>query len=210
VIAFFDREDRPSLMQIIGELAREMATVGKSVMVHVEGTRSLTCRTPVEKMSSAFIDMALQVGAPIVPVRFVGALPVDPPENRLEYPVGYGKQDIWIGRPLLPEELQALPLRDRKAAVIDAINGIGPSHAEEHPAPADAEFGALVDAWQRRTGASAEHAALFCTLAARPEKHPDIARIVDAARTGSFDAGGDRWLAELAGRLYGERGPSIR
>jgi hypothetical protein len=51
-------------------------------VVHVEGTRSLTCRRPVASMSSVFLDMALTVGAPIVPVRFVGGLPVEPLEMR--------------------------------------------------------------------------------------------------------------------------------
>jgi len=63
-MTFFDREDKASLVRVIGELAAEMKGPGRSVMVHVEGTRSLSCRTPVEKMSGAFIDMALAVGAP--------------------------------------------------------------------------------------------------------------------------------------------------
>ena len=53
VITYFDRSDPASLAQIIGELAQEMMGPGKSVMVHVEGTRSLHCRTPVQKMTSA-------------------------------------------------------------------------------------------------------------------------------------------------------------
>ena len=99
VMTFFDREDKASLVRVIGELAAEMTGPGRSVMVHVEGTRSLSCRTPVEKMSGAFIDMALQVGAPVVPVRFVGGLPADPLETRLEFPLGMGRQEIHLGTP---------------------------------------------------------------------------------------------------------------
>ena len=51
VIAFFDREDKASLPAIVGQLAMEMAGPGKSIMVHVEGTRSMDVRQPVEKMS---------------------------------------------------------------------------------------------------------------------------------------------------------------
>ena len=69
VITFFDREDKASLPGIIAELANEMATGHKSVMVHVEGTRALSARAPVEKMSGAFIDMALHVGTPTAPHR---------------------------------------------------------------------------------------------------------------------------------------------
>ena len=66
VIKFFDRDDKQSLPKIIGELAREMMGPGKSVMVHVEGTRSLSSVTPVQKMSGAFIDMALKTGVPVI------------------------------------------------------------------------------------------------------------------------------------------------
>ncbi len=116
VMTFFDREDKASLVRVIGELAAEMAGPGRSVMVHVEGTRALSCRTPVEKMSGAFIDMALAVGAPVVPVRFVGGLPADPLETRLEFPLGMGRQDIHLGTPLLPEHLRRPPLRRPQGA----------------------------------------------------------------------------------------------
>lgn len=151
LITFFDRDDRESLVRIIGELAQDMAQRGKSVMVHVEGTRGLSCRQPVIKMSSAFIDMAFAVGAPIVPVRFVGGLPQDELSQRLEFPLGYGRQDIWIGRPIEPAALASLPLKERKQVVIDAaINGLGPSPSDERPtartppSPAASSRGSLV------------------------------------------------------------------
>ena len=36
-------------------------------------------------MTGTFIDMALEVGAPIVPIRFVGGLPQEPVSKRLEF-----------------------------------------------------------------------------------------------------------------------------
>ena len=72
------------------------------------------------KMSGAFIDMAVAVGAPIVPVRFVGGLPVARLANKIEFPVGMGKQDFVIGTPIVPEEVSALPYRDRKERSDDA------------------------------------------------------------------------------------------
>ena len=132
VITYFDRQDKASLPKIIGELAQEMATTGRSVMVHIEGTRSLECRTPVQKMSGAFIDMALQVGVPIVPVRFVGGLPAETMESRIEFPTGMGQQDIWLGAPILPEDLENLHYGARKQHVIDAT-GLGPDNADEQP-----------------------------------------------------------------------------
>ncbi|WP_437302134.1 beta-ketoacyl synthase N-terminal-like domain-containing protein [Sorangium sp. So ce388] len=210
LITFFDREDRDSLMRIIGDLAIDMAQRGKNVMVHVEGTRALSCRKPVVKMSSSFIDMALAVGAPIVPVRFVGGLPVEELPRRLEFPLGCGRQDFWIGRPLLPEELSALPLKERKQVVIDAINGLGPAPLHEEPTPPDPAFADRVDAWVARTGASPERATLLATLDAQADHRSEATRrLVEGARAGQIagDASPEgRWLAGLARWLLGAGG----
>ncbi len=212
LITFFDREDRESLVQIVGALAAEMSASARSVMVHVEGTRALSARQPVEKMSSAFIDMALSVGAPIVPVRFVGGLPVAALETRLEFPLGFGRQDYWIGRPILPEQLAQLPYKERKAAVIAAINGLGPALAAEAPFGGDAAFAAAVEAWIARTGATPEDAVLMTTLASRDALGDGARALVEGARTGTLVVGDDpreQWLGALASRLYGPRGPAI-
>ena len=164
VITYFDRSNRDELPRIIGVLAREIAGGGKSVMIHVEGTRALSCRAPVQKMSGAFLDMAIATGAPVVPVRFAGGLPVEPLTDKLEYPIGMGGQQITIGAAILPSELAALPYKERKDRVIDAINGLGPAASEESPLPPDLEFGAAAREWSDSTGASPEHAALFETL----------------------------------------------
>ncbi len=203
VITFFDREDKPSLLRIVGEIAQEMKTSARSAMVHVEGTRSLECRTPVQKMSSAFLDMALAIGAPIVPVRLAGALPVEPMESRIEYPVGYGRQDVWIGRPILAEQLATLPFKDRKQFVIDAMNGLGPDHKDEQPFPGDSAFAARVESRVAKTGATADHAALYEVLAERSGVHPSIRAILDGAgpKTLADGSGQGAFTAELCRRL---------
>jgi hypothetical protein len=171
-------------------------------MVHVEGTRALSCREPVVKMSSVFIDMALKVGAPIVPVRFVGGLPTEELPRRIEFPVGFGRQEIWIGRPVLPEELRALPLKERKQFVIDAINGLGPAPLHERPTAPDAAFAARADAWMTRTGVSPERATLLATLDAQTAHRSEATRrLVEGARAGRVVTGADpagRWLAGFA------------
>ena len=115
VITYFDRNDPESLATIIANLAAEMTGPGKSVMVHVEGTRSLSCREPVIKMSSAFIDMAIATRAHIVPVRFVGGLPAEPLKERIEFPIGMGKQDIYLGCPIPPRKLRKFTLQRAQA-----------------------------------------------------------------------------------------------
>ncbi|WP_129356458.1 1-acyl-sn-glycerol-3-phosphate acyltransferase [Sorangium cellulosum] len=208
VITYFDREDKASLAGIITELGVEMQGAGKGVMVHVEGTRSLECRTPVRKMSGSFIDMALAVGAPVVPVRFTGALPPEPLDGRLEFPLGMGVQDIWIGRPLLPEELARMTYKDRKDLVIGGINGLGPSNAVEEPFPGDPAFAASVSAWAAEAGVSHEDATIFRVLEACADPTPETAAILEAARTGRLappDARRAEWLRKLAARLLGRR-----
>ncbi len=199
VITFFDRDDKESLPRIIGDLAARMKAGKKSVMVHIEGTRSLECRTPVQKMSGAFIDMALGVDAPIVPVRFVGGLPAERMESRIEFPIGMGTQDIWFGEPLWPADLAAIPYGDRKKRVIAAINGLGPSNATEQPNPARARFAERVAAHRTKTGVDEEHAALYCVL-------QDSARCAEskALLAGDpFEGDATAWLTELRRRLVG-------
>ena len=206
VMTFFDREDKASLPRVIGELAAEMKGPGRSVMVHVEGTRSLTCRKPVEKMSGAFLDMALAVGAPVVPVRFAGGLPAEPVETRLEFPLGMGRQEIRLGRPILPERLADLHYGARKELVVSAINGLGVPNAEEHPLPGDPGFAARVEAWQAAHGVSHEHATLREVLAELPCPGEEVRRLLAAREAASLanDASpGGRWLAELGRRLLG-------
>ena len=205
VITYFDRSDPQSLAAIIADLAAQMMGPGKSVMVHVEGTRSLDCRTPVVKMSSAFIDMALGAGVPIVPVRFVGALPTEPAGRRLELPLGMGRQDIHLGAPIYPETFASLPYKERKPLVIDAINALGPNHEVEQPFAPDPAFAAAVAAHVARTQVSEEHAVLYQALAGVAEPTEPTRRLL-AARDGAIafsDSLEDRWLRELIRRLLG-------
>jgi 1-acyl-sn-glycerol-3-phosphate acyltransferase len=212
VITYFDRSNREELPRIIGVLAREIAAGGKSVMVHVEGTRAVTCRAPVQKMSGAFLDMAIATGAHVVPVRFAGGLPVEPSATKLEYPVGMGGQTITVGAAIPPATLAGLPYKERKELVIDAINALGPSAAEETPPAGDPAFAAAAAAWAERTGASIEHAVLLETLRRLAAPGEAVALLLAGARSGRLELADDdrgRWLAELARRLYGPRGPAI-
>ena len=171
-----------------------------------------SCRTPVRKLSGAFVDMAIELGRPVVPVRFVGGLPVAPVSDEIDFPVGTGQQDIHIGVPIAPDDLRPLNYRDRRQRVIDAINNLGPANDIEEPLPPDPAFAAAVHAWSEGTGADVGHATLFCILEQLPDACPEIAALVAGARAGelrvSTTAEG-RWLAELARRLFGPRGPGV-
>jgi hypothetical protein len=137
----------------------------------------------------------------------VGGLPADPLDKRIEFPLGMGTQDIYIGRPMLPEELAQMHYGERKKTVIAAINGLGPSNADEEPFAPDPAFAAEVEAWMKRTGATHEHATLGCILAASKAPGEAVRRLLAAPDASSLAESGtpeDQWLAELAGRILGQ------
>lgn len=207
LITFFDRQDPASLMGVLQGLSARMKREARSMMVHVEGTRSLDCATPVQAISGAFLDMALALDAPVIPVRFVGGLPREPLESRLEFPLGMGQQEIWFGRALWPEQLAAMTYGDRRSTVVDALNHLGPGSALERPFPGDPTFERAVRRWRDERGVSLGHATLYQVMV-EAEDPCAATRTLLAARSASELASADsaegRWLAELGRRLLGE------
>ena len=149
VIAFFQREDPASLPRIVKSLS-SMATSSsndaqRSLLVHVEGTRQLSARQPMGKMSGVFVDLALAGDLPIVPVSFSGGLPVRALSERIEFPIGLGQQTFSLGKPIMPEELRGLPYKERTERVLSAIGNLRPESEVPHPSNAalSARVGAI-------------------------------------------------------------------
>ena len=207
VITYFEREDKESLHTLIAELARDIAAGERSGMVHVEGTRAFSARHRTVKMSGAFLDMAIAVGCPVVPVRFTGGLPVKPLSARTEFPVGLGRQDLWIGRPLQPEALKALGYKERKQAVLDGIHAIGPAVEAEVPLPGSPEQVAAAAARASARGIEPEHAVLAEVLLRSSRRAAEgTRRLVAWLEDGvalSSDTPEAAWLFELGRRLGG-------
>jgi 1-acyl-sn-glycerol-3-phosphate acyltransferase len=134
-ILYFDRSNPASMLGLFEDFRRAQSNGPTSLMVHVDGTRATSCRTPVAKVSSVLLDLAMQLQLPVVPVRFIGGLPVEPITERLEFPFRLGRQDIRFGSPLSPDTLRAMTLADRSRAVVQAINALAPE--EEQPLPAE-------------------------------------------------------------------------
>ena len=191
VITYFDRSDPASLPRIAGELAK--ATDARSLMVHVEGTRAHSCREPVKNMSGIFCDLAIRAGVPIVPVKLAGGLPITPVEEKLEYPVGFGKQTYWLGAPILPAELEALPYKARTDKVRDAINALGPQ--PEAPSAPNTDLVWRAHEWESRKGVSKGQAGVWAVLELLREPSDAIRTVVEAGKHGSTP--GDAWLAGL-------------
>ena len=143
-VIFFNRSKQSSMLAIIKELKEIIRNEEISPMVHISGTRSTTCRTPVTQLSGVFLDLAFENNLPIIPIRFAGGLPTRGDE-RLEFPVDYGKQDIYIGRPILLEELSPRPLNEQKIFVLNALNNLGPNSSLEEPLPGQEDFAVSVD-----------------------------------------------------------------
>lgn len=199
MMMLFNREDPAAMLGLAEQAGRAVTQAGMSMMVHVEGTRSLSCRTPVSRLSGLFLDLAAQLGVPIVPVRFAGALPVDPAPERLDFPLGFARQDIHIGRPLWPQDLANLPLAERKKTVLDAINATGPALADEIPNPPRPDFEASALAMASTLRLAPVRAAIMRAVLNRVPADRPLARLARRVAMDEPEAETDPWLAALAG-----------
>ena len=149
-----------------------------------------------------FIDLALELGLAVVPVRFLGGLPVEPLAAGIDFPVGYGKQDYYFGRPIEAAELAPLPYARRRSHILDALNRLGPSWSDETPSPPDPAFGERVRHWLDQTAGHEAKAVIATALEDGAEQlRDDISAVLDPAADLGTDAKG-RWLAELSRWLF--------
>jgi PfaB family protein len=152
---YFDQQDRESLFAILDDLKRQVSDSGHSIFLHTQGELGRRANEPVERLSSVFLDLALELSLPIVPVRFAGGLPLEPLSAPLDFPHGYAAQSIVFGRPIEPAELAAIPYAQRRQSVLEALNAVGPRCGEERPSPANQELSDAIASWQERLGSPA-------------------------------------------------------
>ncbi len=139
-ILFFDRSDPQSIFKMLTSFRNSLDAEPAGLMLHVDGTRARSCRTPVSQVSSVFVELALSLRCPLVPVRFVGGLPPEPVEERLEFPYKSGRQDIVIGRAIAPEELQEMSIIERSKRIVNAINALAPAEETNSGTGADCQL----------------------------------------------------------------------
>lgn len=142
----FDRSQPADLLRLLQAYGDELSKRPSSLLVHTDGTRGRAAGAPVGAVSSVLIDLALANGLPIVPVRFAGGLPLAEADERLEFPLGGGRQDYFIGRALDPAELRSLGLAERSRLVRDRINALGPQGEADQPLPGEPAFTTPVEA----------------------------------------------------------------
>jgi 3-oxoacyl-(acyl-carrier-protein) synthase/3-hydroxymyristoyl/3-hydroxydecanoyl-(acyl carrier protein) dehydratase/1-acyl-sn-glycerol-3-phosphate acyltransferase len=148
-IVFVDRRLQRQMLEGLAEMAEALRRGARSVLVHVEGTRALRGSQPVETISAIWADLALESGSAIVPLRFCGGLPAAGVGERQEFPVGFGRQALVLGRPLVAAELAPLSLADRRARILEALADLEPHDLEP---TSDAPFAARVQAARERWG----------------------------------------------------------
>jgi 3-hydroxymyristoyl/3-hydroxydecanoyl-(acyl carrier protein) dehydratase len=208
MLLLIDRDSPEAVLQVLAAAVERAATQANSLLVHVEGKHARQAGQPVEVVSTSLIDLAVAKGVPIVPLRFAGGLPVEPATEPLAFPLGYAKQDFWIGAPMLPQELVALSSAARKAAVLAALNGFGGRWHSEAPNAGDATFAAAVAAWRQARGVSDVQASLWCALeeVAHPSLETRVLRGLikgEPAAVGELDLSRRRWLAQAGVELFG-------
>jgi hypothetical protein len=201
------------MFAILARLRPSFGRGDRSFFVHCQGTRARSCRESTDKLSSLFLDLAIEQNLPIVPVRFSGGLPVEPIQGKLEIPFGHARQDYTIGAAIEAAELAALAYRERRVRVLDALNSLGGAVHDEQPQPPDPGFGAAVAGWSAQTGARPVEATLFRILESVVDPASLTRLLVEGAKKGCLllPAGPEgRWLAELAAPLFGPRGPELK
>lgn len=127
-IVYFNQADHKSMFTLLDKLKQDVLERGVSLMVHAPGTRATRAGEQVERVSSALIDLALDLEIPIVPVYFAGGLPNEAiTDGKLEFPVDQTAQVYRIGAPLPASALRAMPYGERRQAVLGAINSLTPA-----------------------------------------------------------------------------------
>ena len=191
-ILYFDQSRPESMAGHLEALQPRLMDGSTSFFLHPQGTRSRHAAESLTTVSSTILDLAVRTRLPIVPVRFTGGLPVEPIDGKLEFPAGYGAQDYYIGPAIHAETLDALPYAERAPAVVAAIESLGPSPADERPAPPDLHLQQAVDHRRAATGVG-EVEAMFvevlralCDNAATAEAGPSAQTraILDAVLEG--------------------------
>jgi len=201
-MVYFNQQDRGSMFDILAGLRREVEQ-GRSGFLHVEGELGLTCRKPVQRMSSVFVDFALDLGLPIVPVRFVGGLPVEPSPHKIDFPLGYGAQDYVIGRSIPASELRALTYAQRRQRVLAALNETGPACSEELPHPPNLALAERISAWMARNGGLEAQAAMLACLEMSEDMLPEIQQVRGNTPLDESTPAG-RWVGDIHRWLMGQ------
>ncbi len=182
-LMYSDRQNPQGLLDALKATGKREA----SLLVHVEGTRAAAAGQPVVRLSSVFLDMAIEKNLPLIPLRFVGGLPAEALTERLDFPFGNGKQDYIIGAPVMPEQLKKMPYGQRPRFLMDLINSLGPGKGEDLPLPADKNFVAKTRFFIDTFGFAKMQAMLFAILQMIDDPCEETAQLIKAVQSGKVN-----------------------
>lgn len=182
-LMYFDRQNPLELIDQLKKSGQPEA----SLLVHVEGTRAAAADQPVTRLSSIFLDMAIDKNLPLVPLRFVGGLPAEPSNERHDFPYGNGKQDYLIGAPIMPEQLKKMPYGQRPRFLMDLINNLGPAKGEDVLLPPDKTFETKTRFFIDTFGFPKMQAMLFAILQMIDDPCEETAQLIKAVQSGKVD-----------------------
>jgi len=197
---YFDRDNQSSMLELLNKIKQVMIQQRRSLLVHVEGTRAFSCQQPIKHLSAVFIDMAIELDIPIVPVGFVGGLPIEPLEMRQEFPVGYSRQNYHLGAAIYPKSLKKLPNAERKTLILERLNQLAETTTTSSPQPPDHQFVQAVRLWMKQAGVSEIRAVLYKVLEEVSASNSEIIALLRGIREGHLELSDfpeSRWLGEL-------------
>ncbi len=199
-VFFFDRVKQASMFQLLNRMNHVMINQRHSLLVHVQGTRALGCHQPVSRLSSVFLDLAVRLALPIIPVAFVGGLPIEPLEKRREFPLGYTWQNYHLGQAILPEMLEALPHAERKTFIMERINRLSRVFENAAPHQPDSHFEQRVRVIMAQHRISEVHAVIYCILEEEEADNDQIKILINGIRKHEIRAPATpegEWLAQF-------------
>ncbi|PKL47313.1 MAG: hypothetical protein CVV42_13355 [Candidatus Riflebacteria bacterium HGW-Riflebacteria-2] len=182
-LMYFDRQNPQELIDTLKKAGQPEA----SLLVHVEGTRAASADQPVTRLSSIFLDMAIDKNLPLVPLRFAGGLPAEPSSERHDFPYGNGKQDYLIGAPVMPEQLKKMPYGQRPRYLMEQINTLGPAKGEDILLPPDRTFETKTRFFIDTFGFPKMQAMLFAILQMIDDPCEETAQLIKAVQSGKVD-----------------------
>jgi hypothetical protein len=201
LLFFYRSGDASAMLELIKRLKITMTERPCGLLVHVAASRVLSCRDRVRTLSGVFIDLALNLGCPVVPVKFRGGLPIEPLEGFIDFPVGYGALDCLIGRPIAATELAVLRHPQRRTLLMERINTLGGDLVEEMPCPPDPAFKTEMRRLMLRFGVlDPALAVIWAALARLPQPSPEIALALQGIEAGKLEVPATaegRWVASL-------------
>ncbi len=220
--------DTWGLLRLLPGLEKDMASRHWGLHIVASGQREWVARQRLTEVSSVWIEMALRLGLPLVPVRFSGGVPLDNPEKAQDFPVGLGRQKVCFGAELSHASLANLSSRVRKTRVLQALNDF--NLEEERPCQPDPDFAAEWQATIARFQGHPVAALLLCCLQRWISVEQELARgqrelpsclqalLLAAAAPERWrepvtlvlpNNPDGRWVGTLARLAFGERGPRV-